>query len=237
MAAGAARAETRPVEIACDESGYEGEKLIGTSTDVFAHASVRMDLAAAADCMRELRARIRSPAQEYKANHILREKHRRVLDWFLGTSGPVFGHAHVFLIDKEFFVLTRIVEMLGADPADDREIPGPAFLEAANNLLRGKGSVDAFFQTVPPGSPLLAGRPRAERFQAELARDPATLSFIDPLIPAILRAVAYWGHDGNAVAIVHDRQTTLPVRRVAALQRLSGQLVSLTLADSRTDPR
>jgi hypothetical protein len=242
MAAGAARAETRPVEIACDESGYEGEKLIGTSTDVFAHASVRMDLAAAADCMRELRARIRSPAQEYKANHILREKHRRVLDWFLGTSGPVLGHAHVFLIDKEFFVLTRIGELLGHDlfgdtPAQHREIAGEAFLEAANNLLRGKGSVDAFFRTVPPGSPLLAGRPRAERLQADLARDPATLSYIDPLIPAILRAVAYWGRDGNAVAIVHDRQTTLPVGRVAALQRLSGQLVSLTLADSRTDPR
>jgi hypothetical protein len=33
------------VEIACDESGYEGEKLIGTTTDVFAHASVRMPVA------------------------------------------------------------------------------------------------------------------------------------------------------------------------------------------------
>jgi len=38
---------TRPrdglVQIACDESGYEGEKLIGGMTDVFAHASVRVD--------------------------------------------------------------------------------------------------------------------------------------------------------------------------------------------------
>ena len=30
------------LEITCDESGYEGEKLIGTTTDVFAHAGVRL---------------------------------------------------------------------------------------------------------------------------------------------------------------------------------------------------
>lgn len=65
-------APPQAVEIACDESGYEGDKLIGTTTDVFAHASVRLDRAAAAACMRELRERIRSPALEYKAGHVLR---------------------------------------------------------------------------------------------------------------------------------------------------------------------
>jgi len=59
------------VEIACDESGYEGQKLIGTATDVFAHASVRLDSQVAAACMREIRDRVRSPAVEYKANHLL----------------------------------------------------------------------------------------------------------------------------------------------------------------------
>ena len=37
------------IEIACDESGYEGEKLIGSTTAVFAHGSVRLDHATAAD--------------------------------------------------------------------------------------------------------------------------------------------------------------------------------------------
>jgi len=34
--------------IACDESGYEGEKLIGTTTPLFAHGSVLLDPTAAA---------------------------------------------------------------------------------------------------------------------------------------------------------------------------------------------
>src|SRR5688572_25420257 len=93
------------LEIACDESGYEGEKLIGTTTDVFAHASVDLDTASAAACLAELRDRIRSPAREYKANHLLREKHRAVLAWLLGPAGPLHGpgrtHGHVYLIEKE----------------------------------------------------------------------------------------------------------------------------------------
>ena len=33
---------TAALEIVCDESGYEGEKLIDTTTDLFAHAGVRV---------------------------------------------------------------------------------------------------------------------------------------------------------------------------------------------------
>jgi hypothetical protein len=36
------------MEITCDESGYEGEKLVDTTTAVFAHAGVRISPAAAA---------------------------------------------------------------------------------------------------------------------------------------------------------------------------------------------
>jgi hypothetical protein len=41
-------------EIVCDESGSEGEKLIDTTTDVFAHASRSLDEDTAADCLTEL---------------------------------------------------------------------------------------------------------------------------------------------------------------------------------------
>jgi hypothetical protein len=81
------------VEIACDESGYEGEKLIGATTDVFARASVRLDTGSAARLMQELRNRIRSPATEYRATHVLRDKHRPVLTWLLGPSGPLRDNA------------------------------------------------------------------------------------------------------------------------------------------------
>ncbi len=152
------------LEVACDESGYEGDKLIGTTTDVFAHASVRMNTEAAAGCIQELRNRIRSPALEYKANHLLREKHRAVLEWLIGPLGPLRGNAHVYLIDKAFFVVSRVLGLLAPATADaavtgpdrDRDAestaavlyregpaafgrePWDAFLAAANELMRAK---------------------------------------------------------------------------------------------------
>ncbi|ONI89832.1 hypothetical protein ALI144C_03810 [Actinosynnema sp. ALI-1.44] len=99
-------------EVACDESGSEGSNLIDGITDVFAHASVLLPTEAAEACVLELRARIRSPALEYKANHLLREKHRAVLLWLLGPAGPMLGHAAVHLTEKAFFVAGKIVELL-----------------------------------------------------------------------------------------------------------------------------
>lgn len=126
-------------EVACDESGSEGEKLVGGVTDVFAHASVGLSLAAAGDCVAEIRDRIRSPAQEYKANHLLRDKHRNVLVWLLGESGPILGHAHVLLVDKTLFLISRMVELLlGADDgADGRADGGADRAGAANTLYLG----------------------------------------------------------------------------------------------------
>jgi hypothetical protein len=100
------------LEIACDESGSDGERLIRDETGVFVHASVHLGTEAAAGCVQEIRHRIRSPAQEYKATHLLREKHRSVLEWLLGSSGPIHGRAHVHLTDKTFFVVRKAVELL-----------------------------------------------------------------------------------------------------------------------------
>jgi hypothetical protein len=211
------------VEIVCDESGYEGERLIGTTTDVFAHASVRIDMASAAGCMRELRERIRSPAQVYKSGHLLRGKHRAVLAWFLSPAGPVSGRARVFLIEKEYFVLARLAAVLGGDPVGlYQQGPPRTFLEAANDVLRGR-----------PG---VLGPPWDERVDEFLANRMTGLSAVDPLIPALAAAVEGWGGGkGWPVSIVHDRQTTLP--RPDRLRAIVPGLGPLTLADSRTDPR
>jgi hypothetical protein len=90
------------LEIACDESGSEGEKLVGGVTDVFAHASVRLSVETAAEIMTEIRRRAPSRAVEYKAYMILRERRRDALVWLLGPSGPLRGNAHVFLVDKAY---------------------------------------------------------------------------------------------------------------------------------------
>ncbi|WP_434446107.1 DUF3800 domain-containing protein [Lentzea sp. E54] len=179
------------VEIACDESGSEGEKLVGGVTAVFAHAGVRFSHEEASACVETLREMIRSPAQEYKANHLLRQKNRRALLWFLGPDGPLAGRARVQLVDKRRFLASRVRAEFGA-------VTGP--LELYNDLLRLRG---------PRGT-------------------------LDPLFPAILRAVAQWN---GPVSIVHDQQRSLTGARIRQLKELAPRLENLTLADSQYDAR
>jgi hypothetical protein len=126
------------VEVACDESGSEGEKLIGGNTDVFCHASVRLTAAEATDCVRELRALIRSPAVEYKSGHLLREKNRHALEWFLGPSGPVASRANAYLVDKRWLLLLvfagRVLET--APFAGDPDVAALGTRDVASALYR-----------------------------------------------------------------------------------------------------
>lgn len=248
-------------EIACDESGYEGEKLVGGETDVFAHAGVRLGVVAAADCIIELRRRIRSPALEYKANHLLREKNRPVLLWLLGPQGPLQHGAQVQLVDKTFLLVRRIVDLLAGAGQDGRAeemartlyregrlTSGPdgwaAFLGSANDLLRSRNQhagIEAFHRTVDV---LRAGVPGdagdvLDRLRRAPLIDALTTPGLDPLVPAIVRAVLWWSDGGRVpVRIVHDRQTTLTEERIAAIAALAGgRVTAVRLVDSRTDPR
>lgn len=167
------QAQPPPFEVACDESGSDGENLVTGNTDVFTHASVRLDAGAASAALRATEDRIKSPAHspttEYKANVLLREKHRPVLTWLLAPSGPLLGHACVHLTDKKQFVVARTADvLLGRDPgvrdlARAAHAAGPRafgpeawldFLAAANQLLRARthagwdAPVDRFFGVV-----------------------------------------------------------------------------------------
>lgn len=215
---------TVPLEIACDESGSEGEKLIGGQTDVFAHAGVRLSPEEAADCLAELRRRIRSPALEYKANHLLRTKHRRVLEWFLGPRGPVHGRAHVYLVDKKLLLANELRALAGPEVRPDDEL-----LAAFNDVLRTRNRRDpatgSFFAMVGDTTEL--------RAKVAEARDAKPL---DPLVPAILRAVEYWSAGGERVFLVHDEQPSLKGERLARIESTPGS-AGVRFVDSRTDPR
>ncbi|WP_305786729.1 DUF3800 domain-containing protein [Symbioplanes lichenis] len=217
-------------EIWCDESGYEGEKLIDSTTPLFAHAAVQLDEAVAAELLLELRSRIRSPASAYRAGHLLREKNRAVLRWFLAES-PVRGHGTVFVLDKTEWVATRLAELLDVPP--DKIDRSPYVLAAGNDLLRGKdqpGVVDEFFRV----SGLTVGRERAELFRAWLLTDPGLNSVLDPLVPALEAAAKHWG----PVAVLHDRQIMLPERRVEQLRaRTGGLIASIRLLPLEEHPR
>ncbi|MEU3888919.1 hypothetical protein [Streptomyces sp. NPDC029041] len=238
------------LEIACDESGSDGENLTGGNTDVFAHAGVSLSEAAAAATVREIRDRIRSPAEEYKANHLLREKHRAVLEWLLASRGPIHGRARVHLMEKTFFVVDRTLGLLLDEAVEaaalfraGRPAFGEAgwrtFLQAANRLLRVRQDgdpVDTFYGTVDT---LLRERPRtdaasvlerlaATRHRAVAYRDgllagPPLIPLLNPLLPAIVRTAALWSRDGRPVHLVHDRQNMLTPDRIAWIEGAARQ--------------
>lgn len=99
------------LEIACDESGWEGSNFAAANSDVIAYASVRLDIDVAAEWIRALRARSGQHSYEYKASHLLRTKGGPDLAGFLGPSGPVHGHARVHLTHKSCFMLGRALDL------------------------------------------------------------------------------------------------------------------------------
>lgn len=269
------------LEVACDESGSEGEKLIGGTTAVFAHASLVMDADAAASCILELRGWTRSPAQEYKASVVLRAQNRAALTWLLGPSGPVHAHAHVHLTEKSFFLVGALVDLVG----DESRWPGltteavaarlhregprtfgarwVGLLASFNELMRARGrsevelAADSFFRILDElrragtGTPLgevtdLLGKAEADpdSLLAPLLDTSRMTPRLQPLVPALLRAVQHWGVGGRAVSIVHDEQHALTAKRISYVQDLlragpssSGRLVDVRLVDSRSDAR
>lgn len=125
----------QPLDVACDESGSEGEKLIGGTTDVFAHGSVSIDLDTATSCIARLRVWTRSPATEYKASVILRDQNRPALRWLLGPLGPLHGHAHVHLTEKSVLAVRALALVLLTDPTSRAEGERAAY-EVAADLYR-----------------------------------------------------------------------------------------------------
>jgi hypothetical protein len=103
------------VEIACDESGFSGTDLLHPATPVIAHASVDLCASEAVELIAALRSRFRFSPNEVKSGQFLRDPGAgEALEWFLAALS---GRAHVHLVDKEYFLVTRIVDLLLAEPS------------------------------------------------------------------------------------------------------------------------
>ncbi|MDQ7908091.1 hypothetical protein RB614_26540 [Phytohabitans sp. ZYX-F-186] len=103
------------VEIACDESGFSGTNLLHPATPVITHASVDLGVGEAVGVIATLRSGYRFSPHEFKSGQFLRSpKAGEALDSFLTALA---GRAHVHLVDKEFFLATRIVDLLLAKPS------------------------------------------------------------------------------------------------------------------------
>lgn len=99
------------VEIACDESGFSGTNLLDPSTPMITHASVDLSDGEAGQLIAELR----SSSHELKSGPFLRgPRASEALEHILGA---LRGRALVHLIDKEFFLVTRVIDLLLAEPS------------------------------------------------------------------------------------------------------------------------
>jgi hypothetical protein len=98
------------VEIACDESGFSGANLLHSSAPIITHASVDLTTDESVELIAALRSRFQLSEPELKSGQFLRR--RGAADWLLATLP---GRALVHLIDKEFFLVTRVVDLLLAE--------------------------------------------------------------------------------------------------------------------------
>ncbi|MDG9675998.1 hypothetical protein [Micromonospora sp. DH14] len=103
------------VRIACDESGFSGTNLLHSTAPVITHASVDLAADEAVAIIAALRSGFRFAPHELKSGRFLRGSGaQEALEWFLAALA---GRAHVHLIDKEFFLVTRIVDLLLTEPS------------------------------------------------------------------------------------------------------------------------
>ena len=89
---------------------------------------------------------------------------------------------------------------------------------------------------------LLADVPRARGVRRAAESDPRRPPLVEPLLPALDRAVLTWGATHRDLVVVHDEQSVLTPWRMAEIARRldqahPGHTVEVRRVDSRDDPR
>ncbi|MFC4150165.1 DUF3800 domain-containing protein [Micromonospora mangrovi] len=189
------------VEIACDESGFSGTNLLHSTAPVITHASVDLDRDEAAALITALRATFRFAPDELKSGQFLRRPDAgAAVRWF---RTALTGRAHVHLVDKEFFLVTRIVDLLLTEPSyaagtrlAHRHRPAALALHRAGRAVGSDW--DAFltaFVDLVRTKRRQPGRQNVQRFfhaRDALLRhdlDAPAVALLDGLDPARVRAV------------------------------------------------
>jgi hypothetical protein len=150
------------VEIACDESGFSGANLLHSTEPVITHASVDLTVGEAV----ELIAALRLSPFELKSGQFLRRPDAS--EALLRLMTALRGRAHVHRIDKEFFLVTQVVEVLLGEPSyraltrDHR--PEARDLYAARSAGRDWDAFLAAFADMVRTRRRTPGDPSAERF-------------------------------------------------------------------------
>lgn len=111
------RVKMNILEIACDESGAEGENLTGSHHRIFAHGSVLIDTHKADELIREIRTKTETKAKELKSEHVLNSKNKDTVNWLLKELAD---QGHIYLIDKQYFIVAKVVDLLVEELTHER---------------------------------------------------------------------------------------------------------------------
>ena len=90
---------------------------------------------------------------------------------------------------------------------------------------------------------LRSTRPIAEATRASYLENPKLTPLMEPLLPALNRAVHHWGSYAQTLSVVHDEQSALTPERLAdiatayAANQPGRQLTDVRLVDSSREPR
>lgn len=110
------------IEIACDESGSDGENLIESRHRVFSHASTDLTAAEADGIVRDIRRQFRSQGAELKSKDLLKGDGIDQVAELFNEAGPLHGRTHVHLLDKQYFAVGKVVDLLVEEEAYGRGI-------------------------------------------------------------------------------------------------------------------
>lgn len=149
LASGGEASEVRV--IACDESASEGENLMTSTHPVFVHGSVNLSLEEALQLRDHMRSAMRAQAPEMKSKTALAPRNRSVL---LDAMRALEGKANIYLVEKSYFVVGKLIDLLIAEMATDYDVD-----------IAGSGLGRRFAEHLHDAGPTAVG---AERWDALL---------------------------------------------------------------------
>jgi hypothetical protein len=131
-----------------------------------------------------------------------------------------------------------------------------ANLVRTNNRWLPKNPIELFYATLDQMAGLRAGsdvasvvarlqdsRPVAETIRDAHLEDRTLSPLMEPLIPAVLRTVEFWGTRAASITLVHDEQSALTPARIAEIGAIFAahhpgrRLTAVQQVDSREDAR
>ena len=114
--------EDATLEIACDESGSEGENLISGPTRVFAHGSTDLTYEEASDVIADLRNETSYGGSELKSSRLLKGRYLAQTLRHFEPGGTLRGRVKVSITDKAYMAVCKVVDLVIEEDAHRKGI-------------------------------------------------------------------------------------------------------------------